>query len=67
MSVFLTIYNLLSDSGLDILIHVGISETNHESVCPAFIHKADFTDNRLIMIGIVEAFYMLFLLSVDRT
>ena len=47
----------LIDTRLYLFIKTGIRETQHQTVCPRLIHNTYLSDNSLVMIGIIEAFY----------
>lgn len=63
--MLLPVYNLLADSGLDVLVHAGIREANQQPVGPRLADKPYFADNRLVMIRVVEAPDMLQPSAVD--
>lgn len=65
VAVFLTIDNLLTDTGLHIFINVRIVEPEKKAVGPGLVDKTDFTDDGFIVICVVETLDMLFLATVD--
>ena len=64
MAVFLAIYNLLTDTGLYFLIHVGVCKPNQQAVGPRLVYKSQSGHYGLVMVCVVESADMLLLLAV---
>ena len=64
LAVLLSVHYVLTHPGLYILVHIGIGETEHQTVGPLLVDNAHLADNRLIMVGIVETLYAYFLVTV---
>ena len=65
--MFSSIDNFLTHPGLYLLIHLRISQTEHQSVGPFLSYDSQLRDDSLIMISIVETLYMFFLCLIDET
>ena len=64
LAVFLSKYCLLAHSCLNLLVHIGISKTEKQTVGKGFPHPTHFSDDSLIVVSVIETFYMLNLLFV---
>ena len=64
-TMLLTVYDFLADTGLYILIHVRIGETQQQTVRPRLVYKTNLSDNGFVMICIVEALYTYLLIPVN--
>ena len=64
-TMLLTVYDFLTDTGLYILIHVRIGETQQQTIRPFLIYKTNLSDNGLVMVRIVEALYAHLLIPVN--
>ena len=56
---------ILPYARLHVLIHIGIGEAKQQTVCPGLVDHADLSDDRLIVISIVETLHSLGLLAVE--
>ena len=66
-AVLLAVYGFLAYPCLYLLIHIRVSEAEHQAVCPFLIHQTQFTDYRLVVISIVETFHTFFVLCIQAT
>ena len=64
-AVLFAIDGHLAYTGLHVLIHVRVGETQHQAVGPCLVDEAYFTDDRLVVVGVVEAFHAYFVPRVD--
>ena len=65
VAVFLAVDNLLAHSVLDFLVEVGVGESQQQPVGPRPARQSHFGDNRLVVVGVVEAFHVLLQVAVD--
>ena len=54
--VFLAVNDVLTHSGLYVLIHIGVGETQHQTVRPFLVDHPHFANDRFIMVRIIETF-----------
>ena len=64
LAVFLPVHDVLPYAGLYILVHIGVSETEHQTVRPLLVDNAYLADNCFIVVSIVEAPYAHLLVTV---
>ena len=65
--MLLTVNDLLAHTGLYVLVHIGIGETQQQAVRPSFVNDAQFADDGFVVVGVVETFHAFFLASVDAS
>ena len=53
LAVFLSVHDVLPYAGLYILVHIGVSETEHQTVRPLLVDNAYLADNCFIVVSIV--------------
>ena len=66
-AVFLPVNDFLAYTGLYVLIHIRIGETQQQAVRPFLVYDPQFADDGFIVVGIVETFHPFLLASVDAS
>lgn len=64
-AVFLPEYGFLSHTRLYLLVHVGVGESEHQTVGPVFIFYSDFGYDGFVVIGVVKPFYPFRLFGIE--
>ena len=66
-AVFLPVNDFLAHTGLYVLVHIGVGETQQQAVCPFLVYDTQLTDDGFVVVGIVEAFHTFLFASVDAS
>ena len=64
-AVFLAEDGLLAHARLYLLVHVGVGETDEQSVGPGFVFDADFRHDGFVVVGVVKPLHTLGLLGIE--